>query len=432
MTGQAHMKKAVFITEPEKQIPLVEKDDLIICGGGPAGICAAVAAARMGLKTRLIETAGCLGGILTSGLMSNIIDHANKNGILREIITKLDEAAARTDKTKAVFDIEITKSVLEKLCLEAGVKLRFHTMVTAAIRDDKNQISAIITESKAGREAWTAKMFIDCSGDGDLAFLAGCGFDKGRPENGEMQPMSLCALLYGMKTGSFDIALRTGLTDDHKKRLLDLLQTGGRNVSYHKPTLFKIHDDMFLLMANHEYGIDPNDAEAITYATVNARAEILQHVETLRNASPDWKNLKLAATSNYIGVREGRRIHGLYKVTLEDMQNGIRHEDGICRVTFGVDIHSTNPLNGKGYSTESCKVNPYDIPLRALISRDVPNLLLAGRCISGDFYAHASYRVVGNAAVLGEAAGTAAALAVKDNVIPEKLKAGKLLKFLHP
>ena len=133
-----------------------------------------------------------------------------------------------------------------------------------------------------------------------------------------------------------------------------------------------------------------------------------------------WKNLQLVSTASYIGVREGRRIKGLYEVTVNDLINRVEHEDGVCRPNFCVDVHS---LTGKGAAIEAppVKVKGYDIPLRALISADIANMMMCGRCISGDFYAHASYRVTGNAAVLGEAAGTCAALAALGNILPQEV-----------
>lgn len=419
-----------FISEPSRKIPVTEEADVIVCGGGPAGICAAIAAARCGLGTRLIESQGCLGGILTSGMMSNIIDYSNKKGIIQEIISGLDKMGAKGPR--CVFDIEPAKYFLEKICIEAGVRIRLHTKLAAAVKNEKNRIEAIITESKSGREAWKAKVFIDCTGDGDLAAFAGCGFDTGREENGEVQPMSVSALIYGVKASVVADLLRKDTGGDaHKERLLNILQSSGNTSSYSKASLFQLHDDAFLLMANHEYHVPADDAEAITKATISGRAEIQRHIETLRNSGENWKNLKTGATSSYIGVREGRRIHGLYKITVQDVEEGREHPDAVCKSTFSVDIHSTNPEKHRGYSNEGHSAKPYDIPLRAMIAKDVNNLMMAGRCISGDFYAHASYRVVGNAAAMGEAAGYCAALAAKINCRPQEVPWDEIAKLLN-
>jgi len=131
--------------------------------------------------------------------------------------------------------------------------------------------------------------------------------------------------------------------------------------------------------------------------------------------------VKIVATSSHIGVREGRRIHGLYTVTAEDLRTGARHEDAVCRVTFCVDIHSTRREHGGACGSAGIRVKPYDVPLRALIARDVRGLMLAGRCISGDFFAHASYRVTGNAVAMGEAAGKVAARAAATDRLPHQV-----------
>jgi hypothetical protein len=131
-----------------------------------------------------------------------------------------------------------------------------------------------------------------------------------------------------------------------------------------------------------------------------------------------WKNLHIVATAAQIGVREGRRIHGRYTVTADDLREGRKHEDAVCRVTFPIDVHSTDPTKDKGIVGAGFRAKPYDIPLRALIAKDVDGLMMAGRCISGDFIAHSSYRVTGNAVAMGEAAGKTAAEAAKSGKLP--------------
>lgn len=396
------------IEEKPRTLTVAEESDIIVCGGGPAGVAAALAAARSGAKTRLIENNGCLGGIWTAGLISYIIDWQNKNGILREIMDALEERGAKGEKN--TYDIEATKFLLEEICLEAGVKIHLHTRLCDAAMDETGKIKAAITESKSGRQAWTAKTFIDCTGDGDLAAFAGCGYDIGHPQTKETQPMSMAALITGVKIEE----MRPFLSpidgpDSHKQKLCQALTDGGAPPSYEKATFFHIHDDLYGLMSNHEYGVPADSAEKITQATINGRREINMQINALRSLGGMWNDLKLVATSEHIGVREGRRIHGKYTITKEDLTAGKEHEDAVCRSTFGVDIHSTNPEKNKGYYNEGIKAKPYDIPLRALMSKDVDNLLMAGRCISGDFYAHASYRVTGNAVATGEAAGKYAA-----------------------
>jgi hypothetical protein len=409
-----------YFEEGARQIPIVNHCDVIVCGAGPAGMAAALSAARNGAKTYLIETHGSLGGVWTSGLLTWILDAGNKGGIMREITCLLQQRQAYSPKNGAyAYDPEEMKILLEELCVRSGVRFRLHTRVTAAYRDEQNRLGTIITESKSGREAWQASVFIDTTGDGDLAAQAGCGFDLGRETDGESQPLTLMALLTGINAE--EIAPYVGGNDPKaKSALFAALEEAGHTSSYSAPTLFRIRDNLFAFSGNHQYGVSASDADQLTKATVMARSEIHQQVKALRSLGGPWRHLKIVATADQIGVREGRRIHGLYTVSIDDALNGVRHKDAVCRVTFGIDVHSTNPNHNSGYSVESRKrARPYDIPLRALIARDVDGLMMAGRCISGDFLAHASYRVTGNAVALGEAAGTVAALATQANCLPQ-------------
>jgi hypothetical protein len=311
------------------------------------------------------------------------------------------------------------------MCLAAGVKIQLHTRVVAAAASESNRLALAVTESKSGRQAWSADVFIDATGDGDLAAQAGCGFDYGRPASGQAQPMSMIVLLVGIEPAEMAPFVR-GLAEprgeqDPKGRFLEEMRRAGVEPSYARPTLFYIRQGLFCLMANHEYGVAATDAEAITEATFRARAEVHKLVDGLRSLGGPWKNVQIVATPEYIGVREGRRIHGLYEVTKEDLIQGAEHDDAVCRVTFPVDVHSTDPAQDKGIMREGVRARPYDIPYRALIARDVDGLLMAGRCISGDFIAHSSYRVTGNAVATGEAAGAAAAIAARTKRLPQEI-----------
>ena len=404
------------ISEPSRSIPVADDFDVLVCGAGPAGIAAALAAARSGARTGLVELHGCLGGIWTAGMLSWILDHRNKPGIMQEILARLAERGARTihhdGASTNAYDVEAMKLLLDDLCLEAGVEIRLHTRVAAALREGERLAFAVI-ESKTGRQAIGARVFVDCTGDGDLAALAGCGFDLGHPETGATQPMSLMALLTGIRAAHIDGFYRVDGVPwaTPKERLRAEMERGGRSPSYARPTLFRIRDDLFALMANHEYGVKGTDARDLTRATIQARRELHELIDGLRSLGAPWQETRIVATAAHIGVREGRRVHGRYAVDAEDLRSGARHDDAICRVEFGVDVHSTDPSKDKGIEQKAFHSQPYDIPLRALIARDAENLMMAGRCISGDFLAHSSYRVTGNAVVLGEAAGKVAAQA---------------------
>ncbi|OGV74224.1 MAG: glucose-inhibited division protein A [Lentisphaerae bacterium RIFOXYB12_FULL_65_16] len=415
------------IHESARDIPVLREVDVVVCGGGPAGVAAALAAARAGAKTALVELHGCLGGIWTAGMLCWIIDYANKTGIMAEILQRLEDRGARTFEPNGhstnAYDVEEMKCLLDDLCGDAGVDIHLHTRVVGALRDASNRLTHAITESKSGREVFSAKVFIDCTGDGDLAAHAGCGFDFGHPEDGRTQPMSLMALITGVQAADIRPFYREGAEGwgPPKERLKAEMERGGHSPSYARPTLFRIREDLFALMANHEYGVKALDARDITAATLRARRELRNLINGLRSLDGVWQNVRLVATAAQIGLREGRRIHGRYSVTADDLRTGARHADAVCRCTFGIDVHATDPSKGKAIEAHPFQSQPYDIPLRALIARDVDGLLMAGRCICGDFLAHSSYRVTGDSVALGEAAGRTAARAALTNRPPHEV-----------
>ncbi|MFA8018414.1 FAD-dependent oxidoreductase [Bremerella cremea] len=418
-------EKQTVLRETERTIPVAGKSDVLVCGAGPAGIGAALAAARAGASVQLIEVAGCLGGVWTAGLLTKIIGGGNKSGIMEEILTALSERGSNVAKSTAgeVYDPEILKLLLEELCVEAGVRIQLHTRLVGTVTDGQKRIVAIITESKSGRQAWVADRYIDCSGDGDLAAQAGCNFEVGYDRNCECQPMSMMALLTGINTSEVSKYIRENGADA-KARFYKLMQDSGINPSYRAPTLRHLHSGIYSLMTNHEYGVPATDAGAITEATIRSRKEVHEIVQGLRKLGKPWQDLAVVATAEQIGVREGRRIRGRYYITGDDLVSGLRHESAVCRTDFGFDVHNvfpdgSNPADVKHY--RAAGVKSYDIPLPALMAADVDGLMMAGRCISGDFFAHSSYRVTGNAVPMGEAAGLTSAASLQNGVMPHEL-----------
>lgn len=421
--GQLSLDGRQFV-ESQRTVPVAGKTDVLVCGGGPAGIGAALAAARSGAAVQLIDVAGCLGGVWTVGLLTKILDSENKTGIMAELLKEFSSrgSTVATQSKGTVYDPEVAKLVLEELCVDAGVKIRLHTRLVGAVTDQNKRVVAVLTESKSGREAWLADRFVDCSGDGDLAAHAGCRFDVGVGTDCTCQPMSMLALLTGVDPEAIQPFIReTG--SEAKRRLLKLMEDNGMKPSYRAPTLRHLHSGIYSIMTNHEYGVSAFDADAITEATIRARREIHEIVAGLRQLGEPWQNLSVVATAEQIGVREGRRIRGRFAITAEDLAKGLSHEQAVCRAKFPIDVHALNTHGSKEINRDFKKggLKPYDIPYPALIAADVDGLLMAGRCISGDFIAHSSYRVTGNAVPMGEAAGLAAAVSVQKNVMPHEL-----------
>ncbi|WP_419193642.1 FAD-dependent oxidoreductase [Kolteria novifilia] len=420
--------KGDTVTEPERQIPVNTDADVIVCGGGPAGVAAAIAAARTGAKVRLFELHGCLGGVWTSGALSFVID-ADKPGFNKELVTRLDKYDARANRgvKNYMYDVEAMKIVLEDLCKQLGIKTQLHTRAVGVLKDDSKRMTTLLTESKAGRQAWQAPVFIDATGDGDVGALAGCRWEVGRDKDCPCQPMSLMGFITADPEVLADYTNLKG-SGKNKDRFREEIEKAGMEPTYGKPTLWHMEGPIAAVMLNHEYGIKPFDAEAISDATINARRELFEVARALNKLGGKWDGTRLIATAEQIGIRDGRRIRGRYFVTVDDVIKGARHQDAICRSTFSVDVHATSMENNRksAYSNHGIKAKAFDIPLRALIAADVDGLMLAGRCISGDFLSHASYRVTGNSVAMGEAAGVTSALAARSKRMPHEVAYSEL------
>jgi hypothetical protein len=425
-----------FFQEAAREVPLHTDADVIVCGAGPAGVTAAITAARAGARVRLFELHGSLGGVWTSSLLGYLLDF-NKPGFNQELVRRLREreAVPPGGEDGLCYHPEEMKVLLEELCMSAGVKVQLHTRVAAAYREGRT-LTTVLTESKSGRQAWQAPVFIDATGDGDLGALAGCDFEIGEAKACPCQPMSMNVLLVVKDANLLKEMIHEGPAakkEADKLALLREIRRTGIEPSYGKPTMFRVRDNLLLVMMNHEYGINATDAAAVTEATIRARGELHQIVRGLRKLGGPWEGVQLIASPEQIGIRDGRRIRGRFVVTQEDVVQGARYEDAVVRPTFPVDIHAmtaegnkTSPYGGRGV-----RVKPYDIPLRALIARDVDGLMMAGRCISGDFIAHASYRVTGNAVAMGEAAGATAAVAAKHKTAPHGVPWSEVLPVIE-
>src|SRR5690606_16813545 len=284
------------LNESARAIPVTGVYDVVVCGAGPAGVIAAIEAGRNGSRVLLIEVHGCLGGVWTSGLLSWILDQKNKPGIMRELEQRLEKMGAKCaidTGSNLAYDVEKMKVLLEIMCEEAHVDILLHTRVVSVGKNHNNRITHVVTESKSGREAWSGTVFIDASGDGDLAALSGCSFDFGNDVDNSFQPMSLLAIIGGIHFDEIKEYVRWAgdAKSGSKKRLLAEMVKGGVLPSYTNPSIFPMNESLFTIMTNQEYGFSSIDAKAVTKATIQARREVHHIIDSLKSVSGPWKNL---------------------------------------------------------------------------------------------------------------------------------------------
>ncbi|NLN76547.1 MAG: FAD-dependent oxidoreductase [Armatimonadetes bacterium] len=402
--------------------------DVLVCGGGPGGICAAVSAARNGADTMLIERYGYLGGMATAGLVfpfmtrfaggEQIID-----GVFQELIERLDAKGGYGGPDKpAMFDAEAFKQVADDICLESGVRLLLHTIVDGAEVVD-GLIKRAIIHNKSGEGSISAAMYIDGTGDADLAFITGAPCEKGRAADGLSQPMTLNFRMCGVDKSKMPD--RQQITE----RYLIARQEGRIDCPRNDVLWFDtMRDDEIHFNTTRIICLDATSAEDLTKAEVDSRRQVAQYVEWLVSDVEGFENAQLQMTAAQIGIRESRRVVGEYMLTADDLLSTRKFDDCIARGSYPVDIHA--PDGGGTVLKHLAPGESYQIPYRSLVPKTIDNLLIAGRPISSTHEAHSAIRVMPIAAAVGEAAGAAAALCVKDGTIPRELNTDKLRSTL--
>lgn len=405
------------VVESPQRTPVIATVDVLIVGGGPAGIGAAIAAGRTGAKTLLIERHGFLGGMWTAGLVNPFFDFEQKGWIVAELVDCFQAHSLWHEGVFKSFDTEMAVHLLDEMLAEANVEVWYHTFMSSPILDG-NTLQGVIVESKARREAILAKIVIDCSGDADVAARSGVPYELGRAEDGFMQPMTLMFEIEGLSddfSQSTAPELYEKMCTAIEEYHLGVELPFGR--SDYAPWIIRTPTPGHaLVQATHIYrlnGIDPRD---VSHGLVTARKQVRDIMRVLRHI-PGIESIRLTRTAPTMGIRETRRIHGQYCLSLDDMTAGRHFPDAITFCSFGVDIHEPAPDSGIS-SGHGVPIRPYEIPYRCLVPLDVENLLVAGRCISGSHEAHASYRVTGVCMAMGQAAGMAAAASVAQGIAP--------------
>ena len=424
------------ITEPSRQVPVVAETEVLVLGGGPAGIAAATAAARSGAKTMLLERYGFLGGMGTAAMVTNFCGlHACINGTVQQIVhgvaddilhrlAKLDglrEPHVVTNaeglKTGAqAYDNAAYKVATDDLLVSAGVDVRFHTFAVDAITDN-GKIEAVLIETKSGRAAISSDMFIDCSGDADLATWAGVPYEKGGSDGFMAYP----TMMFRIADVESDVAMAEGAPQ--LKALIAEANASGKFKLPRKAGIIRpqTHDSEWRAnltqISRDGAPVDGSDWDDIGYAEIEGRKQAIEYFRFLKEMVPGFANAYMLELAPQIGIRETRRIIGSYQLTGEDVLECRDFDDSIGCSGWPLETHVLGDvewkfLAGRGY---------HQIPFSTTLPTGIENLLVAGRCASTTQEGQASLRVSGPCFAMGQAAGTAAARARKAGVAPAKL-----------
>lgn len=413
-----------FYHENAREIPVIAETDVLVAGAGPAGVGAAIAAARCGAKVMLLESGSYPGGQATAGMMSHW-SGAWDCPLMKEIAERSRNNPAlplEVDPHLNFYDLrgsiphECLKQVLFQMLQEAGVVIQLHTMAVGAIMEGC-KIKGVITESKSGREAIMAKAVIDATGDGDVAAFAGAEYQLGRDDDHGCQPVTLVFRIGGVDydravfPGAFESLIEVPKGEIQALGKAHLPAPAGHVLLYRN----RLPGEVTVNMTNVT-GINGTDVRDLTRAEITCRSQMEAIVLFLREYAPGYEKCYLTASAEKVGVRETRHFKGVLTLTPEHIVEATIFEDWIAtRNFFNFDIHN---LKGSGLDEHGAQKHfhakgEYTIPYRACVPEKIDGLLLSGRNISGTHKAHSNYRVMGICLNIGVGVGTAAAVAVK-------------------
>jgi hypothetical protein len=428
--------------------------EVAVVGGGPAGIAAAIASARNGAETLLIERYGFVGGMATAGLVGPFMTSYSLDGreqiikgIFDELVTRMEKmgGAIHPSKVRAgtpysafliyghdhvtPFDAEVLKIVAFDMLTEAGVKLLLHTYFVDTIAEE-DSIKYVIVVNKSGLHAIEPKIVVDCTGDADVAYSAGVPCKKGREPDGLMQPVSMFFRIRNVNTKKLSEYMAEHAGERPFSRIVEEAKKKGE---------FPIARDAVLLFHTPKEGealvnvsrihkINGTSTEDLTKAEIEGRKQVLLLMEFFRKYIPGLENVELVQIAPQIGIRETRHIVGEYVMTQEDVLYSKEFDDVIALNSFPIDIHDPTGPRGRFEGPKNNRY--YEIPYRILLPLKINNLLVAGRCVSATHEAAGSLRVMPPCFATGQAAGTAAALSIKKNVTPKQLDYKELQKTL--
>lgn len=422
-----------------QEVPVRYETDVFVAGGGPAGCAAAVFAARAGVSVFLAEANGCFGGLGTVGLVPGFCQYSDGENFLaggfgREIFDRHYAQTGIEPNRKKGFPIrvEVLKRIYDDLLTEAGVQYSLLSSIIGIDSQD-GHVSAAVLSGKSGLYAVKAKIFIDCTGDGDLSVWAGAPYMRGGPKpKRDLMPGTLCSLWAGVDWSRYH---------GHRETLQKAIDDGVFSVpDLHLPGMWNINKELGIAGGNvgHAYDVDGTDEESMTKALVEQRKRLLEYKRFYNEYVPGFEKADLMWSADMMGIRETRRIECDYNITLQDYIERAKFPDEIGRYAYPVDIHPASP-DPEAYARFLAEFErdlrykdgeSYGIPYRCLLPKYTDNLLVAGRCVGTEREVQASIRVMPGCYITGQTAGTAAALATKSNTVPRGIDVSELQQAL--
>ena len=412
-----------------KKINSIGHYDTVVLGGGPSGVCAAIEAARGGAKVLLVEGSGMLGGMATSALVGPFMTSYDREatrsvvgGLFREICERLEarSAAILPENTDAPsihtsyidkyhhhvtpFNSFMLQILLDEMTAEAGVEVLLYTRFADCILED-GKIKAVVLAALEGLCSVSADVYIDCTGNADVAYAAGVPTWKGDEATGIPQPGTLM----------FEVS---GVSDEEY-----ILKPEYPVKAYRTPT-----EGVYKVNHYRVFGVDAANSKSMTKGHMDARLQVLDAFKVLHDQTPGFEKAQLSQVGNVLGVRESRHIEGKYKITVDDVAKGTKFDDRIAAYAFGMDVHPRTPEMTGNFKIQSANV--YYVPYRSMLPLGCDNLLVAGKTISCESQATGGMRVMPCAMSIGQAAGAAAAIAVKEKIFPAEIATEKLQNIL--
>jgi len=412
--------KEESVLEPARSIPVSHRADVVVAGGGTAGVAAAVSAARLGLSVVMIERSAIPGGMVTH-VTQWLNDFENKGGFAREFLGAIEKAGICDYPYYNPFRVV---PYFDELIEKAGVRPLYLAMAVAPLVEE-GRIAGVVMESKSGRTALRAKIIIDATGDGDIAARAGAKVRVGRSSDGACQAVTLPHMVNNYQGGRIEAA---GL-NELAARAGDKAGTGYR-LPYDSWSVSPLVKTASTIMPpeSHATGFDCLSADGLSDCLIELRRQCVEFFETLKNNAEKFGEIEFGPFGAIPGIRESRRIVCDKTIAYEDVKRGVRRDDGLFLVTQAIDIHR-RAEGEPAIIVETVK--PYHVPYGALLPKGIENLLVVGRCISGDHEALASYRIIADCFAMGEAAAIAANLAIENRCGLREIPAPLLIKEMQ-